>query len=225
MLGNSNTNSQRIRPYCVFSSLAIFAFRFSAHFMSVEPIIITYAIWIFSDILRGLRRMPLILLIVIVSTVVIPCKTASGLPDVQLDNAPLPIVPIAIAVSGAAVASAYSVANPPEERTMVPQKPKPKKRRKRPTAPRRKISTYNYAAAKRQLHLDPSASYNEFQAALKPVAGPILPNSPDKSQLKRESKMLRKKVDRKHARDSVTILNNNNDLKSMRKIAGKGTGT
>ncbi|WP_416652646.1 EpsG family protein [Candidatus Pseudothioglobus sp. Uisw_086] len=33
----------------LFSSLAIFAFRFSAHFMSVEPIIITYAIWIFSD--------------------------------------------------------------------------------------------------------------------------------------------------------------------------------
>jgi hypothetical protein len=33
----------------LFSSLAIFAFRFSAHFMAVEPIIITYAIWIFSN--------------------------------------------------------------------------------------------------------------------------------------------------------------------------------
>jgi hypothetical protein len=33
----------------LFSSLAIFAFRFSAHFMAVEPIILTYAIWIFSN--------------------------------------------------------------------------------------------------------------------------------------------------------------------------------
>jgi len=33
----------------LFSSLAIFAFRFSAHFMAVEPIVLTYAIWIFKD--------------------------------------------------------------------------------------------------------------------------------------------------------------------------------
>ena len=33
----------------LFSSLAIFAFRFSAHFMAVEPIILTYVIWIFSN--------------------------------------------------------------------------------------------------------------------------------------------------------------------------------
>lgn len=33
----------------LFSSLAIFAFRFSAHFMAVEPIVLTYAIWIFSN--------------------------------------------------------------------------------------------------------------------------------------------------------------------------------
>ena len=29
--------------------MAIFAFRFSAHFMAVEPIILSYAIWIFKD--------------------------------------------------------------------------------------------------------------------------------------------------------------------------------
>ena len=42
----------------LFSSLAIFAFRFSAHFMSVEPIIITYMIWIFSN-----KRIPYLFLI------------------------------------------------------------------------------------------------------------------------------------------------------------------
>lgn len=42
----------------LFSSLAIFAYRFSAHFMSVEPIIITYMIWIFSN-----KRIPYLFLI------------------------------------------------------------------------------------------------------------------------------------------------------------------
>ena len=205
--------------------------------------IILYPIWIVSDVLRGLRRMPLILLIVIVSMMVIPCKTASGLPDVQVDNAPLPIGPIVVAVSAAATASGYSLANPPKDRTVVPPKPKPKKRRKRPTAQRRKKLTFNYAAAKIQLNLDPSASYQELCAAIKPVAGLTLPKSPDKSQLKRESKILRKdvareksrdklnreitvikkKADRKRAQDSVTILNNENDLKSMRKKCREGS--
>ena len=44
----------------LFSSLAIFAFRFSAHFMAVEPIILTYAIWLFKD-----KKIPYIFLIVV----------------------------------------------------------------------------------------------------------------------------------------------------------------
>jgi len=44
----------------VFSSLAIFAFRFSAHFMSVEPIILTYAIWLFRD-----KKIPYVTLLII----------------------------------------------------------------------------------------------------------------------------------------------------------------
>ena len=44
----------------LFSSLAIFAFRFSAHFMAVEPIILTYAIWIFKD-----KKVPYIVLLTI----------------------------------------------------------------------------------------------------------------------------------------------------------------
>ena len=44
----------------LFSSLAIFAFRFSAHFMAVEPIIISYAIWIFSN-----KKIPYLLILII----------------------------------------------------------------------------------------------------------------------------------------------------------------
>lgn len=43
----------------LFSSLAIFAFRFSAHFMAVEPVILTYAIWIFSN-----KKTPYLLILV-----------------------------------------------------------------------------------------------------------------------------------------------------------------
>ena len=41
----------------MFSSLAIFAYRFSAHFMAVEPIILTYLIWMFKD-----KKFPYLLL-------------------------------------------------------------------------------------------------------------------------------------------------------------------
>jgi hypothetical protein len=44
----------------LFSSVAIFAYRFSAHFMSVEPIILTYFIWLFRD-----KKLPYIVLIII----------------------------------------------------------------------------------------------------------------------------------------------------------------
>ena len=49
--------------------------------------ILLYPIWIVSDILRGLRRVPLVMWIVIFSMVVFPPKTVSGLPDVSPDNA------------------------------------------------------------------------------------------------------------------------------------------
>lgn len=44
----------------LFSSLAIFAYRFSAHFMAVEPIILTYAIWLFRD-----KKIPFLILVLI----------------------------------------------------------------------------------------------------------------------------------------------------------------
>ena len=80
-------------------------------------------------------------------------KTVMGLPDVPLDNVAFPIGPIDVAVSAAA-ASSISVVNQPEEKTVSPQKPKPTNRRKtKGVAPRRKKSTYNYAAAKKFLLL------------------------------------------------------------------------
>ena len=100
--------------------------------------VLFYPMWIASDVLRGLRRMPLFVWIMMFSMVVLPLKVVSGLPDAQSNNAPLPICPIAVAASAAAAASGYSVANPPEERTVVPQKPKPTKRRKKGIARRRK---------------------------------------------------------------------------------------
>ena len=111
--------------------------------------ILLYPLWIVSDILRGLRLVPPVVSIILLSMVVVPFKSASGLPDVQLGNAPLPIGPIAVAVSAAAAASAYSVANPPKERTVVPRKPKPTKRRKKGIACCHKKSTHDYDAAKK----------------------------------------------------------------------------
>ena len=109
--------------------------------------------------------------------------------------------PIAVAVSAATAASGYSVDNKPKERTVVHQKPKLTKRRKNKCiAQRRKNSTYNYAAAKNHIDLDPSASYHEVRAAVKPVAGLTPPKSPDKSQLKQESKILRKDAAREQSK-------------------------
>ena len=95
---------------------------------------------------------------------------------------------------------------------------------------------------KNQLHLDPSASCQEVHAAQKPAAGLTLPKSPDKSQLKRGCKILRKDVargkskrdklnremtkikneaNRKRWRDSATILNNKESTKILKKENNK----
>jgi chromosome segregation ATPase len=88
---------------------------------------------------------------------------------------------------------------------------------------RRKAPTFNHAAARAALNFEPTATFQEINQATRPVTSTSIkpPPSPDKSELKVETKMTRKCLARDKrviAKLKKSITGANKDLKRDRLI-------
>ena len=73
--------------------------------------ILLLPMWLLNFLLRGMRRIPLIVWILLIPMVVFPPQAVLGLPDTADNGAVFPTVPVVVAA--AAATATFSIANQP----------------------------------------------------------------------------------------------------------------
>jgi hypothetical protein len=161
----------------------------SSNLNSYFRTVFTLLFQILNMLFIGMRLIPISFWVLLMFGMMMCPRIVAGLPDaVDAKSKSSLLVPAVMAIVATARAAA-SVAG-----TTDPHKRKLPKRRSKALARRRKTSTFNHAAARSSLNLEPTATFQEIIGSRRPVRSEKPPSSPDKSELKAKTKIMTKDI-------------------------------